>query len=52
MVGDNPIADVQGARAVGIRSILTDGTYPDSTGVTVLAAAQAIAASQDRPIHG
>ena len=45
MVGDNPIADVQGARAAGIRSILADGAYPDSTGVTVLAAAREIAAA-------
>ncbi len=45
MVGDNPIADVQGARSAGIRSILADGAYPDSTGVTVLDAAYEIAAA-------
>ncbi len=52
MVGDNPIADVQGARAAGIRSILADGAHPDSTGVTILAAAQEIAASSFGSGHG
>lgn len=40
MVGDNPIADVQGAQAVGIRAILADGAYSDARGVTVLQAAR------------
>lgn len=42
MVGDNPVADIDGARAVGIRAILADGAYPDSRGVTVLEAARQI----------
>lgn len=42
MVGDNPIADVQGAEQVGIRAILADGVYPDSRGVTVREAARLI----------
>lgn len=42
MVGDNPIADVQGAEAAGIRGILADGDYPDSVGLTVLEAAELI----------
>jgi putative hydrolase of the HAD superfamily len=45
MVGDNPISDVKGARDAGIRAILADGDYPDSTRATVLAAAHTIAAS-------
>ena len=52
MVGDNPVADVQGARAAGIRSVLADGAHPDSTGVTIVAAAQAIAASSFGSGHG
>jgi putative hydrolase of the HAD superfamily len=44
MVGDNPVADIEGARAVGIRALLADGDYPDSVGMTVLEAAQHIAA--------
>ena len=47
MIGDNPIADVQGARNVGIRAILADGAYPDSTGMTVLDAARYIVAFTD-----
>ncbi|GAB3922691.1 hypothetical protein GCM10011575_43550 [Microlunatus endophyticus] len=42
MVGDNPAADVQGARAVGIRAILADGAYADARGVTVVEAAHQI----------
>lgn len=42
MVGDNPVADVQGAAGVGIRAILADGAYPDSRGVSVLEAARQI----------
>lgn len=42
MVGDNPIADVEGARGAGIRALLADGDYPDSVGMTVLQAAQHI----------
>ncbi|HWV49434.1 MAG TPA: HAD-IA family hydrolase [Microbacterium sp.] len=45
MIGDNPVADVQGAEAAGIRAILADGVYPDSRGVTVLEAARIVAAS-------
>ena len=40
MIGDNPIADVDGARAVGMQAILADGAYPDARGVTVVEAAQ------------
>lgn len=47
MVGDNPVADVEGARAVGIRALLADGAYPDSIGMTVLEAAQHIRASAE-----
>lgn len=42
MVGDNPIADVRGAQELGIRAILADGAYPDSTGMSVLEAARTI----------
>lgn len=42
MVGDNPVADVEGARRAGIRAILADGSYCDSVGVTVLEAARLI----------
>ena len=45
MIGDNPVADVQGAESVGIRAILADGVYPDSRGVSVLEAARIVAAS-------
>ena len=44
MIGDNPIADVQGAEALGIRALLADGAYPDSRGVTILEAARIVAA--------
>lgn len=47
MIGDNPIADVQGARNAGIQAILADGAYPDSTGMTVLEAARYIVALTD-----
>lgn len=43
MVGDNPVADVEGARRAGIRAILADGAYADSVGVTVMEAARQIA---------
>jgi putative hydrolase of the HAD superfamily len=46
MVGDNPIADVQGAEQVGIRAILADGVYPDSRGVTIAEAARLIVSAQ------
>ncbi|WP_407359033.1 HAD-IA family hydrolase [Microbacterium sp. LTA6] len=42
MVGDNPLADVQGAEGVGLRAILADGAYPDARGMTVLEAARRI----------
>ncbi|MFE6735714.1 HAD-IA family hydrolase [Microbacterium sp. NPDC057650] len=42
MVGDNPVADVEGARRVGIRALLADGIYPDSRGLTALQAARHI----------
>lgn len=42
MVGDNPTADVEGARRAGFRALLADGDYPDSVGMTVLQAAQHI----------
>jgi len=48
MVGDNPVADVEGAERVGIRAILADGAYPDSTGRTVLAAARSISTATER----
>jgi putative hydrolase of the HAD superfamily len=48
MVGDNPVADMEGARAVGIRALLADGDYPDSIGMTVLEAAQHISAPSVR----
>jgi putative hydrolase of the HAD superfamily len=44
MVGDNPVADVAGAEAAGIRALLADGAYPDPVGLTVLEAARHIAA--------
>ncbi|HEY9293227.1 MAG TPA: HAD-IA family hydrolase [Microlunatus sp.] len=51
MVGDNPVADVAGAEAVGIRALLADGAYPDQRGMTVREAARQIASSraQDAP---
>jgi putative hydrolase of the HAD superfamily len=48
MIGDNPDADVSGARQAGIRAILADGTYEDSVGVTVLQAPQQIRSSSAR----
>lgn len=39
MIGDNPVADVEGAHGVGIRALLADGAYPDAVGMTVLDAA-------------
>jgi len=42
MVGDNPVADVEGARASGLNALLADGDYLDSRGMTVLAAAELI----------
>jgi len=42
MIGDNPVADVQGARNAGIRAIFADGAYPDSNGMTVLEASHYI----------
>ncbi|MFC4139833.1 MULTISPECIES: HAD family hydrolase [unclassified Microbacterium] len=42
MVGDNPIADVEGAERAGIRALLADAIYPDSRGLTVLQAAHHI----------
>jgi putative hydrolase of the HAD superfamily len=42
MIGDNPVADVEGARGVGMRAILADGAYPDARGVTVLEAARRV----------
>ncbi|UJP08838.1 HAD family hydrolase [Microbacterium sp. KUDC0406] len=45
MVGDNPVADVEGAQRAGIRALLADGIYPDSRGLTVLQAARHIAAA-------
>lgn len=48
MVGDNPVADVSGARQAGIRAILADGIYEDAMGVTVLHAAQQIRSSSSR----
>jgi len=44
MIGDNRIADIQGARNAGIRAILADGAYPNSTGMTVLEAARHLVA--------
>lgn len=49
MVGDNPVADIAGARRAGLRAILADGAYPDSAGVTVLAAARQIVANGKAP---
>ncbi|MFT3889403.1 MAG: HAD family hydrolase [Arachnia sp.] len=42
MVGDNPIADVQGALNAGIRAILADGGEPGRGGMTVVEAAHHI----------
>jgi len=42
MIGDNRIADVEGAQNVGIRAVLADGAYPDSKGMTALDAARHI----------
>lgn len=42
MVGDDPIADVEGGLRAGLRAILADGAYPDARGVTVLTAARSI----------
>lgn len=49
MVGDNPIADIQGAQRAGIRAILADGAYADARGVTVLQAAQQIVSAPGSP---
>jgi len=45
VVGDDPVADVQGARAAGLRAIHADGAYADPVGVSVLLAAHAIVGS-------
>jgi putative hydrolase of the HAD superfamily len=42
MIGDNPVADVHGARNAGLSAILADGGYPDAAGVTILRAAHAV----------
>jgi putative hydrolase of the HAD superfamily len=34
LIGDNPVADVQGATAAGIRAVLVEGSYLDNGGVT------------------
>lgn len=47
MIGDNPVADVEGARNAGIRAILADGAYPDSIGMTVLEAAHYVVTFAD-----
>lgn len=47
MVGDNPIADVEGAERLGIRAILADGAGPGSRGRTVLSAAEHIASESE-----
>jgi putative hydrolase of the HAD superfamily len=48
MIGDNPIADVEGAQNVGIAGLLADGAYPDAIGMTVLDAARhVVSASRD-----
>lgn len=49
MVGDNPIADVEGAEHAGIRALLADAVYPDSRGLTVLQAARHIVNDARRP---
>ncbi|GAA3665742.1 HAD family hydrolase [Microbacterium marinilacus] len=43
MIGDNPIADVAGAEAAGIRALLADGAYADAVGLTVRDAARHVA---------
>lgn len=45
MIGDNPVADVAGALAVGIPAILVDAIYPDSQGSTLAEAVARIRAS-------
>jgi len=45
MVGDNPVADIQGARQAGLSAVLADGAYPDAAGVTILQAADQIVAA-------
>jgi putative hydrolase of the HAD superfamily len=47
MIGDNPIADIEGAQNVGISAILADGAHSDPNGMTVLEAARHIV----RPHH-
>lgn len=49
MIGDNPIADVEGARMAGLSAILADGIYADAIGVTVLQAAEQIVAINPKP---
>lgn len=45
MIGDNPIADVQGARQAGLSAVLADGAYPDAISVTIFQAAEHVAAA-------
>jgi putative hydrolase of the HAD superfamily len=45
MIGDNPIADIEGAQNVGISAILADGTHSDAIGMTVLEAAHHVVRS-------
>lgn len=42
MVGDNPIADIQGARSVGLRAIPINGAAPGSDGLTLTEAAERV----------
>ncbi|QDZ13790.1 HAD family hydrolase [Humibacter ginsenosidimutans] len=34
LIGDNPVADVQGATAAGIHAVLVEGSYLDNGGIT------------------
>lgn len=45
MIGDDPVADIQGARQAGLPAVLADGAYPDAVGLTVLKAAEHVAAT-------
>lgn len=45
MIGDNPVADVAGAQAVGLRAILVTPTQPESAGRGLVATVELIRAS-------
>jgi len=46
LIGDNPVADVEGATAVGIRPVLVEGSYLHNGGVSRASAVREVLAGQ------